>query len=446
MPAPTVTQIAKQLNKALGAAQLESEARRTGFERRTSRVIEPVMFLCSLLHTLGTRRVQSLADLHRDFNADHGTTVNYKPYYKRLDTPGFPELMQSVFERLMSSLYAEVLAPLKASALGRFDDIVLHDGTSFALHEGLIRAFPGRFTAVSPAAVELHVTMSLFHDNVTSVTMTPDSECERHHAPEPEELRGKLLMADRGYDGRPYMAAIDEHGGHFVIRVRDQLDPIVARIHRRGSRYRKLEGKRLRSVLRAVPKGKVLDMDVQWPTKDGDVEYSFRLVAKYNGRDNGWMRLMTNLSRDEFGASSILGTYRLRWQIELYFKELKSYANLHAFCTRKPNIAEGMFWASLCVAFLKRYLAHACQQVSGVAISTRRVAMCSHVFLASFFDSMRNGFAELRHVLADAFRFLASNARRSNPKRERKRGRLSSGLEPVLLGPGFRGAKSRALK
>lgn len=446
MPAHTVAQIAKQLKKALGTEQLKAEARRSGFERRTSRVIEPVMFLSSLLHSLGTRRVESLADLQRDFNADHGTTVNYKPYYERLDTPGFPELMQSVFERLMSSLYAEVLAPLKDSPLGCFDDIVLHDGTSFALHEGLIGAFPGRFTTVSPAAVELHVTMSLFHDNVTSVAVTPDSECERHHAPEPEELQGKLLMADRGYDGRPYMAAIDEHGGHFVIRVRDQLDPIVSQIHRPGSRYRKLEGKRLSSVLGAVPKGKVLDMDVHWPTKEGGAEYCFRLVAKYNGPDNGWMRLMTNLSRGEFVANDILSTYRLRWQIELYFKELKSYANLHAFCTRKPNIADGLFWASLCVAFLKRYLAHACQQVAGVAISTRRVAMCSHVFLASFFDSMRNGFADIGHVLAEAFRFLASNARRSNPKRERKCGRLSTGLEPVLLGAAFRRAKSSALK
>lgn len=446
MPAPTMTQIAKQLNKALGTEQLEAEARRGGFERRASRVIEPVMFLSSLLHSLGTRRVESLADLHRDFNADHGTTVNYKPYYERLDTAGFAAWMAATFEGLMSSLALEMLRPVNNSPLERFDDIVLHDGTSFALHQGLIGAFPGRFTTVSPAAVELHVTMSLFHDNVTCVTVTPDSECERHHAPEPEELQGKLLMADRGYDGRPYMAAIDEHGGHFLIRVRDQLDPIVGRIHRRGSRYRKLEGKRLSSVLRAAPKGKVLDMDVHWPTADGGVEYCFRLVAKYNGSDNGWMRLMTNLSRDEFAVSDLLGTYRLRWQIELYFKELKSYANLHAFCTRKPNIAEGLFWASLCVAFLKRYLAHACQQLSGVAISTRRVAMCSHAFLASFFDSMCNGFAELGCVLAEAFCFLVRNARRSNPKRERKRGRLSPGLEPLLLAPEFRGAKFRGLK
>ena len=135
-------------------------------------------------------------------------------------------------------------------------------------------------------------------------------------------------------------------------------------------------------------------------------------------------------------AAHILTGYRLRWQIELFYKELKSYANLHAFCTRKPHIAEGLFWASLCVGFLKRYMAHACQHVTGVAISTRRVAMCSHTFLTPLMDSMRRGFASLRNflreVLCRAFDYLTTNAMRSNPKRERQRGRLAGGFAPVF--------------
>jgi hypothetical protein len=444
VPALKMTQIEKQLKSALGREQLKADARRSGFERRASRVLKPVMFITSPLHSLGTRRIESLADLHRDFNADHGTTVNYKPYYERLDTRGFAEWMRSTFEHLLSSLYVKVVSPLKSSPFGQFEDIVLHDGTSFALHEQLARSFPGRFTTISPSAVELHATMSLFHDNLTAVTVTPDSECERHYAPEAEELRGKLLLADRGYDGRPYMAAIDQQGGHFLIRIRGQLDPIVTKIHREGERYRKLEGRRLSRVLQTAPKGKVLDMDVQWPGKSGAGKYCFRLVTKYNGADKGWLRLMSNLPHGKFTTSEVLNGYRLRWQIELFFKELKSYANLHVFCTRKPFIAEGLFWASLCVAFLKRYVAHSCQHAFGVAISTRRVAMCSHTFLAGLFESMRNGFSDLRNVLAKVFRFLTTNARRSNLKREHEKGRLTVGLRLIFQSTGFRAAKSSA--
>jgi Transposase DDE domain len=82
-----------------------------------------------------------------------------------------------------------------------------------------------------------------------------------------------------------------------------------------------------------------------------------------------------------FSADSIGQLYRLRWQIELLFKDWKSYANLHAFQTEHPAIVEGFIWASLCAAFLKRSLAHWAQIVAdGRAISTRIAAQAgSHI-------------------------------------------------------------------
>jgi hypothetical protein len=62
--------------------------------------------------------------------------------------------------------------------------------------------------------------------------------------------------------------------------------------------------------------------------------------------------------------------------MELLFKEWKSYANLHAFDTAKVAIVEGLMWAAIAAAALKRFLAHATQWIAGVIISTRKAAMC----------------------------------------------------------------------
>ena len=426
-----ITRIEEQLKAVLADNVLEKLAKQSGFVQR-ERIVTATGFVGSLLCSLGTRKIETIADLHRDFNHQNDIFINYKPYYEKLDTQAFPEMMRTLFESMLNVMCLKVLSPLKDGPFSSFQDIVVHDGSSFALHDSLCDIFPGRFTSVSPAAVELHATMSLFHDNLTAVTITADCECERHYTPDAKDLSQKLFMGDRGYDGTDFMKAIELNCGHFLIRIRSTLKPIVTKIRRLGKRYRRLEGRRLDEVLQQVPKRKTLDMDVCWQKPNGQIECSFRLVAKYNWSDKSWTRLMTNLPFKSFSTKTVLEAYRLRWQIELYFKELKSYANLHAFCTGKSTIAEGLFWASLCVAFLKRFFAHACQYAStGSNISTRRVAMCGHAFLGPIFRTMLNGFRDLKQKLITAFRFLSKNAPRSNPKRERKTGRLACGFFPV---------------
>jgi hypothetical protein len=102
-------------------------------------------------------------------------------------------------------------------------------------------------------------------------------------------------------------------------------------------------------------------------------------VVVLPGHEKTMTRLCTKLPRTPFSLDLVSRLYRFRWQIELLFKEWKSYANLHKFNTENEHMAEGLIWASLCTAVLKRFLAHAAQLVAGKPISTRRVAMCSRV-------------------------------------------------------------------
>ena len=85
--------------------------------------------------------------------------------------------------------------------------------------ETLREQYPGRFNKQNPAAVELHVTMSLLDESVEAVTLTEDTASERAHLPSPKELRGDLLLADRGYFEKEYLADVDRAGGSFVVRA-----------------------------------------------------------------------------------------------------------------------------------------------------------------------------------------------------------------------------------
>ena len=143
--------------------------------------------------------------------------------------------------------------------------------------------------------------------------------------------------------------------------------------------------------------------------------------------------LLTNLQRTRYCPVQVGLAYRLRWQIELLFKEWKSYANLHAFDTGKSEIAEGLIWAAIAAATVKRYLAHATQHLAQVEISTRKVAMCAQYVIGAIVHALIDGrLSRLSKAIDQAIEFLAINSRRAHPKRDRRSGRLQVGLVPVF--------------
>ena len=121
------------------------------------------------------------------------------------------------------------------------------------------------------------------------------------------------------------------------------------------------------------------------------------------------------------------------WQMELLFKEWKSYTNLHQFDTEKEPIAEALIWASLAASSLRRFLAHAAEHLLEVVISTRKAAMPSTYALPDLFRALRDGDGPwYRRVFGAMMRYLGQNAKRAHPKRDARTGRTRLGLKSVF--------------
>ena len=416
------------LARALSIDDVNELGRETGQSERM-RTITPHRLFLALVAALGGAKVESLADLQREFNHQNGVCVAYKAFYNRLGHAGFAVFMREMFARLLKRLAIRTLEAGGDAAVARFRDIVIQDGSSFALKNCLENAFPGRFTNIQPAAVEVHATYSGFNDEVSAVRIAADSEAERQFLPAPEALREKLLLADRGYPSVGYFTAVDENSGSYVIRLTRSTDPWVLSAILGGRRWPLRKPVRLSAFI-SQHRDRHMDLDVEFERHG--VVHHFRVIV-VPGRDRWMTRFATNLNRKQFSSALVTKLYRFRWQVELCFKEWKSYANLHRFDTGNPHIAEGLIWASLCAAVLKRFLAHAAQLVSGVPISTRRVAMCSRHILDHIVAAILAGTG-----LVLAFRrgldYLVANARRADQARERRTGRLRTGL--LVLGAG----------
>lgn len=427
----------KQLNKVvrkfkqtLNEEELDVLGEKTGFCQRR-RTITPYHLGISLIEALGSGRVETIADIVRSFNSLHSQSVHYKPFHKQLSKESFPEFMRALCERLMGKLSEEVLRFDNASPFSRFSHILLHDGSSFALHSGLHEVYPGRFTQFTPAAVELHVTMELLSEMPQVVTLTPDTAAEVHYTPHASQVSGGLLLADRMFFIKEYLAEIVRQKGGFVVKARGVLNPLIrCALDGNGIEIKAWRNKRLKEVEGKLHRYPTVDMDVSW---EGTLDS--RLLVTWNETEERPRYLATSLSREMFSMEQVCDAYRLRWQVELMFKEWKSYANLHAFATEKAPIAEGLIWAALCAAIMKRFLAHAAQRLYGVAISTRKAAMALRYRLTAMLHTLLTGVARrVVTVMNETLRFLADNAQRAHPQRERRSGRLKLGLTPVFLG------------
>jgi hypothetical protein len=411
---------------ALSVGEVNQLGRVTGQAERL-RTVTPHRLFLAIVSALASARVASLADLLRAFNHQNGVRVAYKAFYNRLARLGFAGFMRGMCTRLIAQLRVQTLAPDGQRAVARFKDIVIHDGSSFAVDAPLRDVFPGRFTAIEPAAVEIHATYSGFADDVHAVQLAPDAEAERPFLPAPSALTDCLLLADRGYPSVPYFEAVDEAGGAFIVRLSRSYDPWVRAAWIDGRRLRLGRRWRLSRVAAQHP-GARLDLDVIYLRKGRQVRGRVVVVP---GRDPAGTRLCTNLPRTPFSVDLVARLYRFRWQIELCFKEWKSHANLHRFATANSHIAEGLIWASLCAAILKRFLAHAAQVVGGgTPISTRRVAMCAHHVLGAIVAALLVGVGLLQ-ALRRSLAYLLANARRANVRRDRRAGRLRAGLHLV---------------
>jgi len=426
-----LTSMAHKFQAVLDADVLNERGEQLGFCQR-QRLITPFRFGLSVIASMATEQVASLADLHRQFNDLWDGESTYKAFYNQMLKASCGEFLRTSLCDIMGKLTRKVLGFEAGHALSAFNRLVIQDGSSFALHNALADIFPGRFNAVKPAAVALHCTMDLLQDAPITIVWSPDTDSEHAYLPEPESLRGDVFLADRGYLDLSYLRDIDRHGGFFLVRGKAGLNPRVRNAFREdGQRIKSCQDRDLQAIITKFPKRQRAELEVEWLMDHAP--FRLRLIVSWHPETKSFDDLLTNLPPSQYTLNTICLGYKLRWQVELLFKEWKSYANLHIFDTEKETIVEALIWASLSASAIKRFLAHAAEHLLEVVISTRKAAMPSSYALPQLFLFLRHGDGPwYRRAFNAMIRYLGINAKRAHPKRDARTGRSRLGLKPVF--------------
>jgi hypothetical protein len=419
-----LTTLTEKINAIFNEKKLLDLAREKKFLLR-SRQLNPLKLLLSVITTLGSQSKANLADIHRQYKLLSGMTINYKPFHNQIKKTQCHDFFKECFTYVMQSwvLQSLKLTSLSTGAAFPFSQIKLHDGCSFQVHDNLQQIYPGRFKKRFPAAVELHVTMDLLTGSIDYLALGPDTAPERPHAPQASSLHDTLLLTDAGYFDRKKIIEIDKQGGHTITQAACSINPVVVEAYDfQGNALNKTQGKKL-NTLKLRDKNSTLDLKVRWPGYDFD----FRVIAFWYKKKKRIGYLVTNLARETVPASDVVELYRLRWQIELLFKELKSYCNLKKFSTSNEDIVSTLIYASFITVLLKRLMAYSTEALKSVWISTQKTARTASSWLSLLVVHVSQGLPIIA-ALTECIDTIAKLCERAHPKRDLKDGLYQFGV------------------
>ena len=415
--------IRKQIKSVVSENKLNCMGKELGFTKR-KRDVCGFNMVNTLIASAGDGNIQSLTDMSREFNSLTGNSLDPKPFHNQLKKPELEKLLRKTTEKALTK-WVRCFYQFNPMYQKFFSRVLLHDGSTLSLHEGLKDKFPGRFTKTSPAAVELHVSMNLMTNSVAGIDIAADKETERQFLPSAEELTNTLLMADAGYFDKKYFERLCKACAFFIIRAGININPtVLSGVCSDGKRIKVTKNAKLKDIKAKLPKSQCFELSVQWDKQ------IYRLMGFWVADKEKFSYIVTNLPQTDFSMIEVGKLYRLRWQIELLFKEWKSNNNLKKFNTKNTNIVYTLIWASLLAMTLKRLLVGYVEERYNIFLSSLTVSKTTQGWWYDLFEAILDKSQRRILTVLDKCSVILSNcAKLSHPRRDKKTGKFQFFLQ-----------------
>jgi len=174
------------------------------------------------------------------------------------------------------------------------------------------------------------------------IKLTDQKTHDSQILPDIKQLKGSLFLFDLGYFSHLFLHQLNQIGVWFVCRLKANSVPIITRVVK-GVAKRYI-GCPLNDKVKL--RGSIVEVwaKLMLPGK-GFIEV--RLIGFRFPKSKQYRWYATNLKSAMLLAEWIYPIYRLRWQIELFFKSLKSILNADQITSGNENIALAIAYSSI---------------------------------------------------------------------------------------------------
>jgi len=216
--------------------------------------------------------------------------------------------------------------------------IFLLDSTTVTLSLSL---FDWAKYKTTKGAIKLHTLLDYDGNLPAYVLLTDGKTADNRAAYDIPLLKNSVIVADRYYNDFELLNIWDSNDMFFVVR------------HKENLRYRQIKEKDL-------PKGKnehiLIDEIIELTGLQSKSKYpkKLRRIAVWNDENKQVIELLTNNIR--WSAATIAQLYKSRWQIEIFFREIKQLLHIKSFIGTSANAVLIQIWTAMIVILLLKYL------------------------------------------------------------------------------------------
>jgi putative transposase len=332
----------------------------TRFIRRL-RSVSASMFVWSVVLSRFGQGVPGFDQARRWFKRLSETPIWPRPFQMRFKKPEAVQLFEQAFDEAVKP-WRSMRRRLRHPLAQRFADVVAWDSSLVQVADSLRKHFKGTRAAAASLKVVLGVSVWGLLPLVAQVVAG-----NRHDmilGPPLEQFRkGTLLLFDKGFVAYQRLREIDEAELLYLCPMRLNGGATIIGVHSAPAKVKKAlrrndDGVSLRSLL---PKDKCIrkkwDLEVVvFSRAKGHKPVRTRLVI-VPGPGGKQRPYLTNLCPRLWHPEALAELYRLRWQIELVFKEMKQHLKLTSVPSKDPYAVQVFVWASLIALAVSRTVA-----------------------------------------------------------------------------------------
>lgn len=345
--------------------------------------IQDIDFIIGLIQGVAQQKENfSLADIRLSVCNFLGEFICRSSFNSRLGTKSLVTQLTFVLGLIMEKIHEYQAIQGRdqiAKKLG-VDVIIGIDSSMVSLWDGLSEHFKGTFMT---ASVKLHMAINLVTGAVSWFEVTEGAVHDSQRFPKISS--GALYIFDLGYWSHELFSEIKEGAAFYLSRIKSNAKFTVTEVvYGIGA---SIKGCDLLDFQINNKRGNIIELMAF--TMINKKTVSYRIIGFWNKQNRSYHWYTTNMS---CSRTVIYELYRLRWQVELSFKAMKSTLNFDRIPTLNSNAVKTFVFIALinyCFSVLTKITAEKVAGNKTKFASIQKSAKIFSEFVSDLFEYLK---------------------------------------------------------